>query len=342
MGVKYFRDVVIGGMSRQAIWSAGRNGDLQFVDGDYGGTIASTSGSSGRTPKSAVTTVTLAINNIQNRQGVIYVRPRGTVASAQSYYQEDIVVPLTKPGLHIVGAVPDGCTGAQGGPQFKPLTVTGHLIDVKGANLTLENLRLTLSGGTAVQNKCIVHAVTVAGGATTKPSGLTIRNCRFENDKSYASYSGTEAVASIGLGTCNDTLIENNMFHNCIAGVAIQETSGIPHNIQIKGNTFSGAPSVRDCDILASWGDGTGLLIIGNYFADGLPATSSGNYKRFVEIIGAGTGLLANNFFAAYATNSSDLFDADGALCLIPDTFFQAHNYFLAGTANYGLGDRTT
>jgi hypothetical protein len=341
MGVRYYRDVVPTGLSRQDIWSAGYNSNIQFVDGDYGGVIGSTSGSSGRTPKSAVTTATLAINNIVGRQGVIYVRPKGTVASAQSYYQEDIVLPKEKPGLHIVGAVPEGCTGAQGGPQFKPLTVTGHLVDVKGANCTLENLRLTLSGGTAAQNKCIVHAVPDVA-ATRQPSGLVIRSCRFENDKSNPSYSGTEAVASVGLGSVRDVIITKNTFFNCIGGIAIQETNGIPHMIEISNNIFAGGPAVRDCDILASWGDGTGLAIIGNYFCDGLPALSTGSYKRFIEIIGAGTGILANNYFAAYATNSSDLFDDDGALCIIPNTFFQAHNYFLAGTANYGLGDRTT
>jgi hypothetical protein len=323
-------------MNRQDIWSAGYNSDLQFVDGDYGGVLSGTSGSSGRTPKSAVKTLTLGINNVQGRQGVIYVRPKGTVASAQSYYQEDIVIPLTKAGLQVIGAVPKGCTGAQSGPQFKPLTVTGHLVDVKAGNVTLENLRLTLTGGTAAAAKCIVHAVTVAGGATTKPSGLVIRGCRFENDKSNPSYSGTEAVAAIGLGTVNDCLIEDNFFHNCIGGIAIQETAGIPHNIQIRGNTFSGAPAVRDCDILASWGDGTALLILNNYFADGLPALSTGSYKRFIEIIGAGTGIAAGNFFAS-ATNA--IADATGSECIFPTTFFCAGNFYqgATNTAPYGI-----
>lgn len=334
MGVKYFRDVVIGGMSRQDIWSAGKNADIRFVDGDFGGTLA-TQGNSGTSPRQAVTTVTKAIDSISTRGAVIYVRPRSTVASAQTYYQEDIVIPLTKPNMHIVGAVPEGCTGAQSGPQFKPLTVTGHLIDVKAANTTIENLRLTLTGGTVDVEKCIIHAVTNTA-ATQKPSGLVVRSCRFENDKSNPSYSGTEAVGCIGLGSVRDVIIEKNVFYNTRGGISYQSTSGVGHMIEIKNNIFSAPPATSDCFILINTSSESGIMIIGNYFGDGLPALSTGSYKRFVEIIGAGTGLLAGNFFAS-ATNA--IADATGSECIIPTTFFAAGNFYQGAgtTAPYGV-----
>jgi hypothetical protein len=85
--------------------------------------------------------------------------------------------------------------------------------------------------------------------------------------------------------------------------------------------------SVRDCDILASWGNGVALNIIGNVFSDGLPNLSTGAYKKFIVIIGAGTGIAAGNYFAS--TTAS--FGSSGSECTIPATFFFAGNYINDG-----------
>ncbi len=296
--------------------------NIFFVDGDNGSVS-----NEGKSPDSPVALSSTAIG-FATRGGVIYVRPKNTAASAQSYYQEDIVIPITKPNLSLIGCVPDGCTGAQSGPQIKPSTVTGHLIDVKGANFYIEKLRLTLTGGTADQNKCIIHAVNDVA-ATQKPSGLVVRDCRFENDKSKPSYSGTEAVACIGLGSVRDVIIEGNTFYNVIGGIAYQATSGVGHMIQISGNIFSSPPAVSDCFILMSTSSEAGIMIVGNYFLDGLPALSTGGYKRFVQIIGAATGLFADNWFAT----TTDSFTSAGSECVIPNTMFGG-NWFNNGTAN--------
>ncbi len=297
--------------------------NIFFVDGDNG--IA---GNGGKSPDDSVALPSTAIG-LSTRGGVVYVRPRNTTGSAQSYYQDDVVIPLANPNMSLIGCVPDGCTGAQSGPQLKPLTVTGHLIDVKGANFYIEKLRLTLTGGTADQNKCIIHAVNNTA-ATQKPSGIVVRDCRFENDKSKPSYSGTEAVASIGLGSVRDVIIEGNTFYNVIAGIAFQATSGVGHMIQITNNIFSSPPAVADCFILMSTSSEAGVMIVWNYFLDGLPALSTGSYKRFVQIIGAATGLFAHNSFAS----TTDSFTSAGSECIIPNTMFGGPNYFNNGNTS--------
>ena len=294
------------------------SGNIYFVDGD-----ASRAGN-GKSPDRAVTSITTAIS-AATRGATIYVKPRTTVASAQTYYADNLTIPITKPGLSNIGA--GNTTGASSGVQLKPSTVTDHLITVNGAGLLLENMRLTLTGGTADVDKCIVNAVRDVA-ATRVVADLVIRYCRLENDKSHPSYSGTNAVAAIGLGSANYVVIEDNVFSQCLGAIVSQETNGTTRDLTIRRNIFGGLPANRDVDIWLSLSASYNINICDNLFADGLPSHTGGGVKRFIKIEGAtAVGLVSGNSFAT----TTDSFTSAGSQAVIPDTFFVARNYFNNG-----------
>jgi len=295
--------------------------NIFFVDGDLSG---SSSSQDGLTPATAVSKPSEAVSKA-TRGAMIYVRPRTTTASAQTYYVDNITIPKTKPGISIVGC--GNVTGASAGVQLKPSTVTDHLITVNGAGALFENMRLTLTGGTADVDKCIINAVRDVA-ATRVVADLTVRYCRLENDKSHPSYSGTNAVGAIGLGSANYVVIEYNTFSQCLGSIVSQETNGVTRDLTIRGNIFGGLPANRDVDIWLSLGASYNINICNNLFADGLPAHSGGSVGRFIKIEGAtAVGLVSGNSFAT----TTDSFTSAGSQAVIPDTFFVARNYFNNG-----------
>jgi len=295
------------------------SGNIYFVNAD-----ASRTGN-GKSPDRALTSITAALSAM-SKDGTIYVKPRTTTASAQTYYQEDLVIPLTKPNISIIG-----CGATYGNPsnltgvQLKPLTVAGHLITVNGAGLNLENLRLTMTGGTALADKCAVF-----GGVQStsiQPQGLTIRGCIFENcDKSHAATN----VAAVAVDTSQYVFIEDNFFINCLGGVGVSSITGHAGRTVIRRNIFSGGAEKRDCDIIASLGDaanGMGFIVDWNIFADILPAHSGGTTGRWIKITGAGGGMISNNMFASTAATGANQWGPTGTQTIIPDTTFFVNNF---------------
>ena len=314
-------------------------GNVHFVDGDNG-----KSGHSGKKPGRAYDLISTALANTKSvkRGATIYVRPRMTSASAQTYYQDSIDIPKTHPGLSIIGCGNTwGNPNAYAGVQIKPTTagIGDHLIDVLGASLLLENMRLTLSGGTTDAGKSIVHGVS---STTATPGGLTIRGCFFENDKSHPGISGSDATAAIGIGTATYCMIENCTFQNLLGGIAMQSVNGSMGRIQIRNNVFAGAPGNRDCDIIVSINDAswcTGIVIHNNVFSDGKPAHAGGGTALYIDFpyLTAGTGILANNWFASVDKEAQ--YGEAGTDANIADQFFQVNNYCGYTTMNepYGI-----
>ena len=307
-----------GGYDRlMTLWNSS---NIWFVDGDLG-----SASNAGNEPDHSVALISTAISKA-SIGAVIYVKPRQLATAVQTYYQDTIVVPITLSNLTIIGA---GNPGSNSGVQVKPADVTTHLIDVKAPGLTLENMRLTLNGGTADLKMSIVHAVNAT--AVTTPAGLVIRDCRFEGDKSVPSItSSTDMCSSIALGTCNYTTIENNVFYSCHGGIVAQLSTAAYHNLIIRGNIFSGAVANRALDVWLSTGTTGGTEIIGNIFGDGLPTHAGGtggNY--FLKITGDGSGSIVNNAFAT-ATLS---FGAAGSQAIFPATFFSMGNTYSAASA---------
>jgi hypothetical protein len=308
------------GASRLAdMWS---DGNIWFVNGDV------TTNGDGKQPGSPVSLISTAVG-LASKNSTIYVKPRTTTASAQTYYADNITIPVTKPGISIIGC--GNTTGASSGVQLKPSSVGDHLITVNGAGALFENMRLTLTGGTADADKCIISAIRSAT-VSNVVADLTVRYCRFENDKSHPSYSGTNAVAAIGLGSANYVTIEHNTFSQCLGSITSQETNGVTRDLTIRGNIFGGLPASRDVDIWLSLGATYNINILDNVFSDGVPAHSGGGVGAFIKIEGAtAVGLIANNFFASTAASGATGWGAAGTEIVVPTTFFFSGNFAADG-----------
>ena len=307
-----FATPLVGAARLSDLWASE---NLWFVNGEM------PVNGSGKAPDNPASSITAAIT-LASKDGVIYVKPKTTIAGAQTYYQEDIVIPVTKPNMSIIG-----CGATYGNPnnrtgvQLKPLTLTGSLVTVAGAGLNLENMRLTMTGGTGTTKAC-VDGVTSASAN----QGLTIRGCIFENcDKSHPTYS----VAAVAVDTGTYLMVEDSFFIKCLGGIAGISTTGHMGRVIIRRNIFSGGAEFRDCDILMALGSadyGMGMIIDNNIFADIKPAHTGGSYARFITITGAGGGMICNNVFATTAATGTAGWGTAGTEVLQPDTTFFVNN----------------
>jgi hypothetical protein len=309
----------IGGVGRLADMFAADN--IFFVDGVLGD-----SANDGKSPGSghALDSITNAIS-AASKDAVIYVKPQTTIASAQTYYRDNITIPLTKPNLSIIGcgaggANPNSYTGVQ--LKVSAATTTGNLITVNGGGAYLENMRLT--GNAMTGTGAIVMANT---SATSQPGGLHVRGCLFEAPVAVGTVYPTYLLGGcIALGSCNYSLIEGNFFYNCLGSIHSSSTYGTQGRVEIRGNSFVGAPGSRDLDIHLRPGAstyGSWVAINHNIFGDGLP--TGGSTNLFIKIVGTGSGHLMGNYFASTAAATE--YGSDGTDCIIPTTYFFAGNY---------------
>jgi hypothetical protein len=302
------------------IWA---NGNIWFVDGDV------TTNGDGKSPDSGVALISTAVG-LASKDASIYVKPRTTTGSAQTYYRDNISIPKTKPNMSIIGCGaggknPNSYTGVQ--LKVSAATTTGHLIDVQGGGLYLENLRLT--GNSMTGTGSIVHA---NSSSTTTPGGLHINGCLFEYPVVVGSIEATDCSGgSIALGTATYVLIENCTFFNCLSSIHGSSTNGAFGRVQIQNNTFAGGAAQRDMDIYLTPGSGefgSWVNIVGNVFSDGKPTAGTG---LFIKIVGTTTGIIADNFFASTAASGATGWGAAGTEILVPTTFFFAGNFAADG-----------
>lgn len=323
-----------GGNRRVQMFQAG---NIWFVDGDDG-----LSGATGLRPNDAVKSITevLALPGF-GRMATIYIKPKTTAGSAQSYYQDSVDIPVTATGLSILGA---GNTGSlpnvRGGVQYKPTTAgaADHLFDVAAGSVWFDNMRLTLNGATANQVQSTIFAVNSAAG---NADGLTVTNCLFEADQNHPNYGTPTTIVGTIAVCAGQVRIENNFFYKCLGSVTIAAVYGGPQRVLVRGNQFAGLPTARDADILLAINSSTndGIVIDSNIFADGVPAHSAGNYGNFIQMpyITAGTGILSNNYFAAISKEQE--FKESGDVGEIADNFFIVGSWCRgsSNTAPYGI-----
>ena len=306
-------------------------GNIWFVDGTDGATA-----NDGKSPDWAFSVPSEAVS-AASKGGVIYVKPKPPDSVALTWYSDSIDIPVTKSNLSIIGA--GGQMDDMGGVNIKTSAATDHLIDVQAAGLALENMRLTLNGGTADAGKSIVYAEsTYSGGWTEYPNGLYINNCIFTEDQSHSGHSAL--CSSVALGSANHSKIINNTFYRCLSGVVVAAKVMDPVNIQIMNNIFCGQTALRECDIRVAINAATtvGIIIHGNIFADGLPA-HTGGIERFIyfDYLTAGCGIMSNNWFACKSGETE--FAEDGTQGVVADNFFACGNFCQGSTntAPYGL-----
>ncbi len=328
MGVRYFRDVVPTGMSRQDVWSAGKNADLIFVDGDYGGNPSSVGGSAGRSPRSAVggaAGISAAVALTTGRNSVVYVRPRGTAAAAQIYYADNITIPLTRAGLKIVGAGSDESCPYMG-VDIKALTVTSPVMTVYAPAVTIEGMRLAGTGQTA-DTASILDVSN--NGTTTRAYGLTVRGCRFANGKGHLINAG----AAISIDTAIFCKIQKCNFSDNLASITARSVYAASQGLEISDCNFGGLPtSGRDVDIYIV-ADSEQLLIARCNFNDGLP--SHGVVSRFMYLQ-LTYGMVVDCNFAISGATTDAVIGTAGAGAIIPTTTFIV-NCHMEGTAE-GIG----
>ena len=340
MGQKYYRDVVIGGMNRSDIWSAGRNADVLFVDADYGS--AQPGGSDGTSPSRAIAfgttgvagvgAISAAVTAISYRDSVIYVRPRGTAAAAQTYYTDNVIIPVTKGGLKIIGAGSDE-NRPYYGVDIKATTITSPVITVRAPRVTLEGLRLAGTGQTAGYST--VYAADNASTVIT--AGLVIRKCRFGNGRGTSFAAGSIFLNSSWYNTIEDCDFDSNVLSIC----AVSTSGGITIGPFIRRCKFGGPVAVRECDIQIEGGSTSwGLLVDDCRFNDGLPALSSGTVKKFISITQTITGQITNCNFAYTSTAATGLVAATGTIINAGASIFSSNNWYDATVAGKGMLDR--
>ena len=312
-----------------------QSGNIWFVDGDDG-----LSGNSGLRPNDALTSITqvLAATGF-GRMATIYIKPRTTAASAQTYYRDTVTIPVTATGLSILGA---GNTGSlpnvRGGVQYKCAvgSETSHLFTINAGSVWFDNLRLTGNSMTASNQQTIISAINSSSG---NADGLTVTNCLFEADAQISSpgngYGGCIFVCA------GQVRIENNMFYACKTGITVHAYYGNPTRMLVRGNQFCGKTSARDADVIVSINSANcdGLVFDSNIFADGLPALSTGSFQRYIYMpyVTAGSGIFSNNYFATISVEQE--FKEGGADGVIADNFPIVGSWCRgsSNTAPYGI-----
>jgi len=328
----------LGGTGRlMELWE---NDNIYFVDATDG-----SSSNDGKHPTKSKALPSQAITACS--QGAsIYIRPYIVDQSATSqevYYTDDIIIPYDKSGIALMGA---GMSQPfnYGGVGIRPTTVTGSLITVKSNSNLIENLYLTLNGGTSdsgtgTNPQCIINMRRVTtSGSQSRNYGNQVRGCRFSQDKSHPSVSANYGSASIYLGCAVHTIIEDNIFEECLGSIVLQSVVGNQEDTHIRRNTFGGICTSRDADMIISINsaNANNIVVYDNMFADGLPTHSSGSTLRFVAFpyITAGTGLFANNYFACLDKEAE--FDEIGSEAKIAAEFFAPGNWCAATSTTAG------
>ena len=304
--------------------------NIYFVDAVNG-----SSGGPGKDPETPFALPSQAISACAAGAS-IYVKPYlwdQSVSSSDLWYTDDIIFPYNKSGISLVG-----CGQLQpfnySGVGLKPSTVIGTLIHIKSNAITLENLYLTLVGGTADQGssnalaQCIVRAQrNASAGSYSRSYGGAIRGCRIALDKSHGH---PEYAGAISLQCARQFIIEDNFFNDCLGAIVLNSYVGSQTDLLIRNNQFGGDPDNRGCEI-EIWinsDDSNSIVIRDNCFADGLP-NHTGSQKRFIYMppnYTAGTGIIAGNYFSTKTTQPNS-FDTDGSECYLADTMFAPGNY---------------
>jgi len=308
----------VGGSDRSAIFASA---NIFFVDGDLG---SASSSSSGLNPDEAVSKPSEAVSKAI-RGAVLYVRPRMTVASVQTYYADNITIPVTKPGVQILGCGdPDN---PYLGVDLKASTVTSNVVTVNGAAVVLDGLRLAGTG----QTLDVASIVLVQNnGTTTRAYGFTIRNCRLGNGKGTLINLG----AAISIDTAIGIKVQNCIFSDNVLGITAQTDFAAVNGLIIDHCVFGGAVATRNKDIWIT-GTGKGLLINDCQFIDGLP--TAGNTPRFIVTDTSGLlGMLSNTNFAMTGATMDSLIGTAGADAIISTGVFIV-NCHGEGTAE-GIG----
>lgn len=303
---------VVGALARQAIF-----GNVWFVDGDYG-----SSGNPCDLPNLAADIPSTAVGKA-GRGDVIYVRPKLTAASAQSYYLDNITIPITKPNLSIIGCGAD-TDRPYLGAAIKT-TVAGlatPVLTVQASSFLTEGMEWT--GTSQSGDVSVIYAAN--DGTVALTSGLTVRDCTIRNVKGHAIGTG----GGIHFETPIFCKVQRCLFKDNLASIVFRSTSAAINSLIIEDCIFDGVATGRDVDIFSNADAGYGLLINRCQFNDALP--NHGVINRFVSLSAGIYGTISNCSFAYGNATGDGLLAAAGAIGVIPTTVLSVGNRYEADT----------
>ncbi len=308
---------VVGALARGAIFN-----DVFFVDGDYG-----SNDNPGDQPNIACVSITGAVDKA-GRGDVIYVRPKLTAASAQSYYLDNITIPLTKPNLSILGAGADIDRPYLGAAVKTTVAAnTSPVLTVRASGFVTEGMEWT--GTSQTGDVSVIYAAN--DGTIALTSGLTVRECTIRNVKGHAATTG----GGIHLETPIFCKIQRCLFKDNLASIIFRSSSAAVNTFLIEDCSFNGANTTRDVDIYSNADGGTGILIRGCWFNDALP--NHGVINRFIQLSAGVSGLITECHFAVSAAAADGLFDTAGTQITVPATIFKVRNYYEGAATQEGL-----
>jgi hypothetical protein len=310
-----------GGIQTPFIIGAGRStffaeGNVWFVDGDNG-----SDDNPGSSPSSACASISGAVAKAA-RGAVIYVRPRTTAASAQSYYLDNIVVPITLPQLSILGCGSD-IDRPYLGPAIKT-TVAGaatSVLIVKSSGFVTEGMEWT--GTSQSGDISVIYAAN--DGTLSLSSGLTVRNCTIRNVKGHAATTG----GGIHFETPIFCKVQNVLFKDNLNSIIFRSSSAAINSLIIEDCIFSGVNTGRDTDIYSNADAGYGLVINNCKFNDNLPSHGT---NKFIALSAGIAGIISNCSFAYGSATGDALMAAAGTICNVPTTVLTVNNQFEATT----------
>jgi len=310
---------VLGGSGLAGTFNAG---NIAFVDGDFG-----SADNPGSDPSQSVALTSTAVGKVA-KNGIVYVRPRNTVTSAQTYYADNITIPLTKPGMSILGCGSNSIRPFLG-VAIKASVVTSPVLTVNGSDAHIEGMRLAGTGQTA--GYAIVYAMnsTISNGAV----GLQIVNCRLDNAKTGGA---------ITIDSPNHMEVRGCSFDECAIGIhSILSYGGVAsRGLKIIDCDFGGRVATRTVDVwITQSGTGSGAGVAGYEirdcrFLDGLPTLSGATTPLFITVTSGDTGLISGCMFACLDSTTF----GNGNNALFPATWFIVGSFYAAAAATSDQG----
>ena len=288
------------------------NKNVLYVDGTNG--AATNSRLSWKSPLNTIqAAVTAAAAN-----ATVYVMPKEITAGSTdpSAYAETIIIPVTKPGLKLIG-VDRGRT--QGGvPEIKKGSGSTALITVRAPGCYIANLGI--NGGGSTGGGILLDD----DGSTKTAFGTTITNCHFKNCKGSSATNAATGGAIMWStnGSAWQVYIKGNRFYKNVGDIVLLGTSvSVPQDVVIEDNVFGGPAASVDCNLYLAGGSGMNGVIIRNNSFTCFPAIGSGTNATTIVATGC-IGTLEGNTFAC----SSKTFGAAGNV-LVPTTVLISRNY---------------
>jgi len=295
-------------------------GNVWFVDGSNGG-----DGNSGKTPDLPFATIQNALDKCSAGDTVVvFPKSMGATDTDPNSYAETLTI---DPGQYCVTILGVGGRAQGGLPQVKKGSGTTALLTIQAPGCRILNMGFNGSGSTGGG-----ILLDDDGGSTKTAFGTEIAGCHFKNCKGATATDARTggAIQWPAAGNSWQVWIHDNVFYKNVCDVLLKGTSGSrPQDVIIQDNTFMGLATSVDCHLYLAAGSGmASVSVMGNTFADVLPALSSGSITRYVDMTGC-TGIFADNYVGGSYTTTG--FGAAKAAAKIPTTVGITHNYSDAG-----------